>query len=104
MHLIIFILVYPIVWLISRLPMIVLHGISNFFYLLNEYVVGYRKKVVLNNLKLAFPEKGEKELIQIRKAFFKHLVDFFIESIKTFTISENEIRRRMISYPRTDIK
>lgn len=75
--------------------MTILHGISNFFYLLNEYVVGYRKKVVLENLKLAFPEKDEKELTQIRKAFFKHLVDFFIESIKTFTISEKEIRRRM---------
>ena len=90
-----FALVYPFVWLISRLPMGVLHVISNGFYYLNEYVIGYRKDVVLNNLKLAFPDKEEKELIKIRKKFFRHLVDFFIESIKTFTISEKEIRRRM---------
>ncbi len=95
MNLIIFLLVYPFVWLISRLPLSFLHLISNFFFWLNEYVVGYRKDVVLENLKLAFPEKEEKELIKIRKKFFRHLVDFFIESIKTFTISEKEIRRRM---------
>ena len=95
MNLVIFLLVYPFVWLISRLPMGILHLISNFFFYINEYIVGYRKDVVLDNLKLAFPEKEEKELIQIRKKFFRHLVDFFIESVKTFTISEKEIRRRM---------
>ena len=95
MNLITFILVYPFVWLISRLPMSILHGISNFFYYINEYIVGYRKDVVLDNLKLTFPEKEEKELIQIRKKFFRHLVDFFIESVKTFSISEKEIKRRM---------
>ena len=95
MNLVVFVLVYPFIWLISRLPMGVLHLISHGFYLLNEYIIGYRKAVVLENLKLAFPERKEKELIQIRKQFFKHLVDFFIESIKTFTISEKEIRKRM---------
>jgi KDO2-lipid IV(A) lauroyltransferase len=95
MNAVTFALVYPFIWLISRLPMGVLHVISNGFYLLNEYVIGYRKDVVLMNLKLAFPEKEEKELIRIRKKFFRHLIDFFIESIKTFTISEQEIRRRM---------
>ncbi len=95
MNLIVFLLVYPFVWLISRLPLSVLHLISNFFFWLNEYIVGYRKDVVLDNLKLAFPEKEDKELLKIRKKFFRHLVDFFIESIKTFTISEAEIKRRM---------
>lgn len=95
MNFIIFILIYPIVWLISRLPLPVLHVISNGFYLLNEYVVGYRKKVVLENLRMSFPDKEDAELEKIRKEFFKHLVDFFIESIKTFTISKHEIRRRM---------
>jgi KDO2-lipid IV(A) lauroyltransferase len=95
MNLLVFILVYPFVWLISRLPMPILHIISDGFYLLNYYIIGYRKDVVLDNLKLAFPEKEEKELLKIRKQFFRHLVDFFIESIKTFTISEKEIRKRM---------
>ena len=73
----------------------ILFIISDGFYVLNYYIVGYRKKVVLENLKLAFPEKDEKELRKIRKQFFKHLTDFFIESIKTFSISEKEILKRM---------
>lgn len=90
-----FLLVYPFVWLISRLPMPILHLISNFFFWLNELFIGYRKEVVLENLRLAFPDKDEKELKKIRKQFFRHLVDFFIDSIKTFTISEKEIKKRM---------
>ena len=73
----------------------ILFVISDGFYLLNYYIIGYRKKVVLENLKLAFPEKEEKELKKIRKKFFKHLTDFFIESIKTFSISEKQILKRM---------
>lgn len=90
-----FALIYPFLWLISRLPLRVLFVISDFFYLLNYYIVGYRKKVVLENLRLAFPEKSEKDLKRIQKQFFKHLTDFFIESIKTFSISKKEIKKRM---------
>lgn len=102
MNFISFILIYPIVWIISRLPLSVLHVVSHGFYLFNEYIVGYRIKVVRENLRLAFPEKEEKELEKIRKDFFKHLVDFFVESIKTFTISEKEIRKRM-TYKNLDV-
>ncbi len=49
---------------------------------------------MLNNLKLVFPDKEEKELIQIQKRFFKHFVDSLIEGIKAFTISEASIKQR----------
>ncbi|MFD2568352.1 lysophospholipid acyltransferase family protein [Pseudotenacibaculum haliotis] len=90
-----FALIYPLIWILSRMPMWFLHIVSDLFFLLNYHVIKYRKKVVLDNLKLAFPEKDEKELEKIRRKFFKHLIDFFIESIKTFAISEKEIRKRM---------
>ncbi len=90
-----FALIYPFIWLISRLPMRILYIISDGFYLLNYYIIGYRKEVVLENLKLAFPEREEKELKKIRKQFFKHLTDFFVESIKSFSISEKEVLKRM---------
>jgi KDO2-lipid IV(A) lauroyltransferase len=57
-------------------------------------VIGYRKKVVLNNLKLAYPNSSEKELKAIQKQFFRHFVDTLIEAIKAITISENSIKRR----------
>ncbi len=67
---------------------------SDFFYFLIYYVFGYRKKVVLDNLKLSFPEKSDEELKQISKKFFKHFTDLFMESVKAFSISEKEILKR----------
>jgi len=67
---------------------------SDFFYFLIYYVFRYRKQVVLDNLKLAFPEKPEVELLRIRKKFFKHLMDLTMESVKAFSISEKEIFKR----------
>jgi KDO2-lipid IV(A) lauroyltransferase len=58
------------------------------------HVVGYRKKVVLSNLQLVFPEKTERERKDIAKKFYKHLGDIIFETLKNITISEAEIRRR----------
>jgi len=96
MQLLIFILVYPIIWLLSILPMKILYFISDGIYILLYYVIGYRKKVVRNNLKLAFPEKSEAELLEIEKKSFRHFVDVFVEMIKSFTISKKEISKRFV--------
>jgi len=89
-----FLLTYPIIWLFSKLPFLLLHILSDFIYLILFYVIGYRKEVVLSNLKLAFPEKNIDELKKIRRKFYQHFVDIFIEMIKSFTISEKEINKR----------
>ncbi len=94
MQRVVFLLTYPIIWTFSKLPFVILHLISDFIFLLLFYVIGYRKKVVLNNLKLAFPEKSDSELKKIRRKFYHHFVDVFIEMIKSFTISEEEINKR----------
>jgi KDO2-lipid IV(A) lauroyltransferase len=64
------------------------------FYLL-YYVLGYRKKVVRSNLKLAFPDMDADELQKIEKRSYRHFVDVFFEMIKSFTISEKEISKRL---------
>lgn len=91
MNLLVYYLVYPLIWLISILPFRALYLISDIFYVLIYYAIGYRKKVVLCNLQIAFPEKSEKELLKIRKKFYHHFVDIFMEMIKTFTISKKEL-------------
>ncbi len=96
MQFIIFILLYPLIWCLSILPMKVLYFISDIIYILLYYLIGYRKKVVRNNLKLAFPEKSNEELLDIEKKTFHHFIDIFMEMIKSFTISKNEISKRFI--------
>ncbi|GLU44685.1 lysophospholipid acyltransferase family protein [Allomuricauda sp. NBRC 101325] len=94
MQLVVYILVYPLLWLISRLPFKVIYFISDGVYALLYYVIGYRKKVVRNNLELVFPEKSIKERLAIEKKFYKHMCDMFLEMIKTMGISKKEIQKR----------
>ncbi len=94
MSFIVYIISYPLLWLLSRLPIRLLYIISDFFYFLIYYVVGYRKEVVKNNLKLVFPLKTDSEITQLSKQFFRHLIDLMIESVKSFSISEKEILKR----------
>lgn len=88
------ILVLPLLYFISILPFWILYGISSFFYLLVFYVIGYRKKVVYENLKNSFPEKSEAELKKIQKQFYVHFCDVFLETLKLLTISKEEFKRR----------
>lgn len=89
-----YLVVFPIIWSLSRIPMRVLYIFSDFLFFLVYYVVGYRKDVVYNNLKLAFPEKTDQELKKLRKKSLRHFCDFIVESIKAFSLSEKEVKKR----------
>lgn len=94
MQLLVFIFVYPIIWMIAILPFKVVYVLSDFIFFLLYSVFGYRKKVVYKNLKLVFPEKSDKELKQIQRTFYGHLCDTFMEMIKTMNLSNEEVKKR----------
>jgi KDO2-lipid IV(A) lauroyltransferase len=94
MQLLVFILVYPALWFVSKLPYRLFYMLSDFFFFMVYHVVGYRKKVVYNNLKLVFPEKKEKEVLRIQKDFFKHMCDMFMEMVKTMNLSKDQVKKR----------
>lgn len=83
----------PLIYLLSVSPFWLLYILSDGFYFLIFRLVGYRKKVVLTNLKNAFPDKSEKEIQQICRKFYKHLCDLFLETFKTLTISRKAMLR-----------
>ena len=58
--------------------------------------MGYRKKIVRSNLKKAFPDKSEKELIWIEKKFYKHFCDITLEAFKSFKMNPKEMQKRMV--------
>jgi KDO2-lipid IV(A) lauroyltransferase len=76
------------------MPFWFLHGLSDFAYLVLYKVIGYRKKVVRENLKNAFPEKTDEERTQIEKKFYRHLFDILLEGIKGFTLSIETLQKR----------
>lgn len=94
MQLLIFILVYPALWMVSILPYRLFYFLSDCFFFLVFHVVGYRKQVVFDNLKLVFPDKTDAELYKIRKNFFKHMCDMFMEMVKTMNLSKEDVKKR----------
>ena len=87
---------YILILPVSLLPYPLLYLLSDFVYFVMYRMVGYRKEVVFTNLKNSFPNKSEQELKKIMSNFYHHLCDIIMESIKGFTISENQLRKRLI--------
>ncbi len=94
MQLLAFVLIYPLLWLVSILPFRLLYAVSDVLFFLLYHVVGYRKKTVEDNLKLVFPEKSDSERKQITKQFFRHLCDMILEAIKSMNISVEDMKAR----------
>ena len=94
MQLLVYILIYPILWIISILPFPIFYLLSDFIYFITYYIIGYRKKVVRANIKLALPHLSEAERLKIEKKFYSHMCDMFLEMIKTISISQKEIEKR----------
>jgi KDO2-lipid IV(A) lauroyltransferase len=88
----------PFIYLLSILPFPLLYGLSDLVYYLLYYVVGYRKEVVLKNLRNSFPEKTEEEVHFISRQFYRYFCDLFLETFKTLSIS----RKAMLRHCRLD--
>jgi len=72
----------------------VLYLFSDCIYGILYYVLKYRKKIVLDNLRTAFPEKTNAELTVIAKKFYRNFADTFIETTKLISAGNNFIRKR----------
>lgn len=70
-----------------------LYVLSDLVYVFLYHILGYRKKVVLQNLRNAFPEKSATEINRISKDFYSYLCDLFLETFKTLTISPQAMVR-----------
>jgi len=87
-------LFYLVLKPLSYIPMSVLFFFSDITFFLSYHLVKYRRKVVKENLKNAFPEKTTDELKEIEKEFYHHFTDFIFESIKSISISEKDVLAR----------
>ncbi|MDP2113108.1 MAG: hypothetical protein Q8K69_03505, partial [Bacteroidota bacterium] len=81
--------------LLGNTPFWLLYICADLIYLISYYVVGYRKKIVLRNLKNSFPKKSDQEIHRIAIAFYHHFADLVVETIKSFQISEETLKKRI---------
>ena len=58
-------------------------------------VVGYRKKVILQNLRHSFPEKAESGIQATAQQFYQHFTDLMLETIKCRSCPPEDILDRI---------
>jgi Kdo2-lipid IVA lauroyltransferase/acyltransferase len=67
--------------LIGLFPLFLQKCTGNLVYLIVRYIIRYRRKVILNNLRNSFPEKTSAETSQIANAYYRHIAFMMIENM-----------------------
>jgi len=79
-------LVFYLAYNLAKLPFSFLYLISDILYGI-FLLIGYRKKVILTNINIAFPEKSNEEKCLIRRKFYKNFSQYLVESVKSLTVN-----------------
>lgn len=80
---------------IALLPFSALYLLSDVMFFLIKRVIKYRNGTITDNLKHAFPEKSEKEILLLRNKFYRYFCDVTFESIKLYNLSAKQLRKRV---------
>lgn len=79
----------------SSLPLPVLYRFSGVIYLLVYRVLRIRRDVVESNLARAFPEKTDKEVLELGRRVYRNHADVLMEVLRSLTMSEAGFRQRV---------
>jgi len=78
------------------IPFSVLYVLSDAMAFVLFKMVGYRRKVIFENLQRAFPEKNGEEILKIARATYRNLTDVTLETLKSFSAPYSEIEHRAV--------
>ena len=84
-----------LVKLISLLPFWFLYSLGRLISFFLYHALGYRRKVVRENLSKTFPDLGKKELLRVEKRFYIQFIQVFIESIKAYRFKKKDWQGRV---------
>ncbi|ARK11459.1 lysophospholipid acyltransferase family protein [Fibrella sp. ES10-3-2-2] len=90
--------------LLARLPFFALYWLSDLLYLLTAYIIRYRRHVVLDNLRHAFPDSTDKQIQAMARDFYRNFCDVLVETIKLPRISAEEMAKRVTLVNREMVK
>ena len=94
MQLVSFLFFQLFIVIIGILPFKVVYLLSDFTNWVLRVLIKYRKKVIQENLGMAFPDLNQEELKKLTYTTYRNLSDIFVESIKSFTMSKSTIVKR----------
>ena len=96
MHKILFLLATGLIYLLSRLPMKVLYFLASLLGFILFRIFGYRRDVITINIARSFPSLKYKEVLKIRRGFYRNFCDIVAENIKFASISKRQLKRLAI--------
>jgi KDO2-lipid IV(A) lauroyltransferase len=80
---------------ISHLPFRLLYVVSDFTSIFLQYMIRYRRQVIISNITASFPGISGKELNSLVRKFYRHFADITVETIKGYTISWESLMHRI---------
>ena len=80
---------------ISRMPFWFIYALSDVASWVLCYVVRYRRKTVLDNLRLCFPEQSPAWRRRVARRFYRGFSDTMLEALKMFTLSPQKAKERL---------
>lgn len=89
-------LLWCLCWLVSYLPRFIRYGLLRPIVTLVLRIVGYRKKVILRNLRNSFPEKSDKEIKDIMVKYYVTLGEVAINTISLISASSASKRDKLL--------
>jgi Kdo2-lipid IVA lauroyltransferase/acyltransferase len=85
-----------ITWPMQFFPLGFHYLFADVLFFLFYRVAGYRKKVVNENLRNAFPEKTQTERDEIERKFYHHFIDMFIETLYFTHANQRKASKRLV--------
>jgi KDO2-lipid IV(A) lauroyltransferase len=68
-----------------------LSGITRFFL---QYIILYRRNIILKNLERSFPQKSHSEIKKIINSYYRNLANIMVEVIKLENVAPGELKKR----------
>lgn len=81
---------------LGKLPWACWNVVAFFLFLLLFRILRYRRKVVFDNLTKSFPHKSTGEIQRIEIAFYRHLCDLMIETLRSFGFTKKEVEKAVV--------
>ena len=76
------------------MPFGCMYVFSDFNAFILRHIIRYRRKVVINNLHKAFPEKDEKTLRRYERSFYSYFTDMLLEAGKGYRMTRKKLDKR----------
>lgn len=80
---------------LSLFPIKFVFFLSEILTIIVYHIIGYRRKVVRENLRKSFPEKSEREIEHISRKYYRHLSIMVVENIFLRFVSKRKMAKRI---------